>query len=77
MLLVPGVGVPLGAQYRGAAVGGPGLHEVGPPDAALIGPMRHHLHRVGRPGDGRRQVWQAELRSKVPLLVQSGPEPYW
>jgi len=42
-LLVPGVGVPLGVQEGRAAVGGPGLHEVGLPDAALIGPMRQHL----------------------------------
>jgi hypothetical protein len=60
-LLVPGVGVPLGAQEGRAAVGGPGLHKMGLPNAALIGPMRQHLRRVGRPGHGRRQVRQAEL----------------
>ena len=60
-VLVPGVGVPLGAQEGRAAVGGPGLHQVGLPDAALIGPMRQHLRRVGRPGHRGRQVRQAEL----------------
>ena len=60
-LLVPGVGVSLGAQQGRATVGWSGLQEVGLPDATLIGPMCQHLRRVGRPGHRGRQIRQAEL----------------
>ena len=73
-VLVPGVGVPLGVQHRGAAVGGPGLHQVGLPDVALVGPVRQHLRRVRRPGHRGRQVRQADLAQQgaVARAVRAG-----